>query len=114
VEPTGQSVRYAERVLHGFDDDGNAERIVLSIERREGGIWVVDRAVNPHLRTTGDVSPGDEIFSGYELDDALERANEALEDDVRVLEEEGVDVHVSPFTRKEILPRLERWFLHES
>lgn len=114
MERTVESVRYAERVLEGFDDDGNAERIVLSIDRRDGGIWVVGRAVNPRHRPTGESPPGDEIFSGYELDDALERANGALEDDVRVLEDEGLDVDAKPFTRQEILPRLERWFLRES
>jgi hypothetical protein len=114
MESTAPSVRYAERVLEGFDDDGNTERIVLSIDRRDGGIWVVDRAVNPQHRPGDERAPEDEIFSGYELDDALEHANEALEDDVRVLEEEGLDAHVPPFTRKEILPKLERWFLRES
>lgn len=114
MEPRTQSVRYAERVLEGFDDNGNPERIVISIDRRDGGIWVVDRGVNPGLRQSGDRAVEDEIFAGYELDDALARANEALEDDVRVLEEEGLDVHVTAFTRNEILPRLEKWFLHES
>ena len=43
--------------------------------------------------------------------DRLEHANEALEDDVSVLERDGGDLHsVRPFTRKEVLPRLERWF----
>ena len=111
---SAQFERYAERILQGFDDDGNAERIVLSIERGEGGIWVVDRAVNPQLRPNGELAPDDEIFSTYELDEALARANDALEDDVRVLEEEGLEAHVPPFTRKEILPKLEHWFLHES
>jgi hypothetical protein len=40
-------------------------------------------------------------------------SSEALEDEVRVLEEEGIDVKVAPFTRQEILPKLERRFLHE-
>jgi hypothetical protein len=114
MEPTVQSVRYAERVLEGLDDEGNAERVVFSIDRRNGGMWVVSRVVDAHVRSNGAPSPGDEIFSGYELDDALEHANDALEDDVRVLEEEGLDIHVTAFTRKEILPKLEKWFLRES
>jgi hypothetical protein len=105
------SERYAERVLDGLDDGGAPERIVLWIERREGGVWVVGRVVDPEHRPPGDRQPADEIFEGYELDDALEHANEALEDEVRVLEEEGLDVRVTPFTRGEILPKLERWFL---
>jgi naphthoate synthase len=47
-----------------------------------------------------------------ELSDALERANEALEDDVVVLERDGRDADVKPFTRREILPLLERWFFN--
>jgi hypothetical protein len=106
------SERYAERVIDGLDDDGAPERIVLWIERREGGLWVVGRVVDPDHRPSDELRPDDEIFEGYELDDALEHANDALEDEVRVLEEEGLDVRVAPFTRAEILPRLERWFLH--
>lgn len=105
------SERYAERVLDGLGDSGTPERIVLWIERREGGIWVVGRVVDPEHRPDRDLQPADEIFEGYELDDALEHANGALEDEVRVLEEEGLEVRVAPFTRTEILPRLERWFL---
>jgi hypothetical protein len=107
-----RSARYAERALDGLDEAGGAERIVLWIERRDGGLWVVGRSVNPEHRPSDEPRPEDEIFSGFELDDALEHANEALEDDVSVLETEGIDKRVPPFTRKEILPRLERWFLH--
>jgi hypothetical protein len=52
------------------------------------------------------------IFEGYELEDALVHANEALEDEVEVLEADGLDATVRPFTRKEILPLLERWFFN--
>ena len=78
--------RFAERTLVGVDDAGEEERIVLWIERRAGGVWAVARAVNPHLRESDETRPDDVIFEGYELDDALARANEALEDDVVVLE----------------------------
>ena len=107
---TSQSGRYAERSLDGIDDDGASERIVIWLDRREGGLWVVGRSVNPQLRPGDGERPDDVIFSGFELDDALEHANEALEDDVQVLEREGHDDRVAPFTRKEILPALERWF----
>ena len=50
------------------------------------------------------------LFEGYELDDALERANEVLEDDVSVLEQDRRTVNVKPFVRKELLGPLERWF----
>jgi hypothetical protein len=52
------------------------------------------------------------IFEGYELEDALEHANEALEDDVSVLEQDGRPADAKPFTRKEVLPLLERWFFN--
>jgi hypothetical protein len=99
-------------VLSGVDDVGREERIVLWLERREGGIWAVARAVNPHLRESDETRADDFIFEGYELGDALQRANEALEDDVVVLEADGRDVDARPFTRKEVLPLLERWFFN--
>ena len=104
--------RYAERLLAGVDDVGREERVVVWIERREGGVWVVGRAVNPHLRATDEPRPEDVIFEGYELADALDRANEALEDDVVVLERDGRSSDAKPFTRREILPLLERWFFN--
>ncbi len=104
--------RFAERTLVGVDDAGDEERIVLWIERRAGGVWAVARAVNPQLRESDETRPEDVIFEGYELDDALGRANEALEDDVVVLESDGRDVDARPFTRKEVLPLLERWFFN--
>jgi hypothetical protein len=104
--------RYAERALAGVDDVGDEERIVIWIERRPGGVWAVGRAVNPQLRETDDPRPEDMIFEGYELEDALERANEALEDDVSVLEQDGLAADARPFTRKEVLPLLERWFFN--
>jgi hypothetical protein len=104
--------RYAERMLAGVDDVGDEERIVIWIERRAGALWAVGRAVNPQLRESDDTRPEDVIFEGYELGDALQRANEALEDDVRVLEEDGRPANARPFTRKEVLPLLERWFFN--
>jgi hypothetical protein len=104
--------RYAERTLVGVDDSGQEERIVLWLERRPGAVWAVGRAVNPQLRESDEPRPDDVIFEGYELEDALERANEALEDDVRVLESDGVPADAKPFTRKEVLPLLERWFFN--
>ena len=103
--------RFAERVLTGVDDKGDEERIVLWIERKPGALWAVGRAVNPQLRQSDEPRSDDYIFEGYELDDALEAANGALEDDVQVLEEDGVDLgRVAPFKRSELLGPLERWF----
>jgi len=102
--------RFAERTLDGVDDTGASEQIVFWIERRAGALWMVGRAINPQLRQTDEPRPEDVIFEGYELEEALAKANEALEDDVRVLEEDGRTPSVRPFTRREVLPLLERWF----
>ena len=99
-------------MLVGVDDVGEDERIVIWIERKPGAVWAVGRAVNPQLRDSEEPRPEDYVFDGYELEDALDRANEALEDDVRVLEEDGRPADAKPFTRKEVLPLLERWFFN--
>ena len=95
-----------------MDDVGEEERIVIWIERRPGAVWAVGRAVNPQHRDSDETRPEDLIFEGYELEDALERANDALEDDVNVLERDGRTADARPFTRKEVLPLLERWFFN--
>ena len=102
--------RLAERSLTGVDDAGNEERIVIWIERKPGGLWAVGRAVNPQHRPSDAPRPDDYLFEGFELEDALERANEALEDDVRVSSDDGRPADAKPFVRSEILGPLERWF----
>jgi hypothetical protein len=102
--------RCAERVLRGVDDTGREERIVIWLERRPGALWAVGRAVNPQHRSSAEPRRDDFLFEGHELGDALEAANGALEDDARVLEDDGSTAHVRPFTRKEVLPVLERFF----
>ena len=106
--------RFAERTLTGVDDAGDDERVVIWIERKQGAIWAVGRAVNPHLRPTDAPREDDYVFEGYELDDALDRANEVLEDDVSVLERDRNTVDVKPFVRKELLGPLERWFFGQA
>lgn len=83
---------------------------MIWIERKEGGVWAVGRAVNPQHRPSDEARPGDYVFEGYELQDALDSANEALEDDVSVAERDGSTVHQTPFKRSEIIGPLERWF----
>jgi hypothetical protein len=102
--------RFAERLLTGVDDQGAEERIVIWIERKPGALWAVGRTVNPQHRTSDEPRRDDYVFEGYELDDALEAANGALEDDVSVLEQDGRDTKVKPFVRGELLKPLERWF----
>ena len=83
---------------------------MLWIERKPGAVWAVGRAVNLHECPSDEPRQDDWLFEGYELGDALEAANGCLEDDVRVLEEEGRTAKVKPFTRDELLRPLERWF----
>jgi hypothetical protein len=106
--------RCAERVLRGFDDAGREERIVIWLERKQGALWAVGRAVNPQHRRSDEPRRDDWLFEGHELADALEAANSALEDDARVLEDDGSTERVRPFTRKEVLPMLERFFFGRS
>src|SRR4029453_14310162 len=97
--------RYAERALVGVDDVGEEERIVVWIERRAGGVWAVGRVVNPQLRESDDPRPEDGIFEGH-------APNDPLESHVRVLGEDARPADARPFTRKEVLPLLERWFFN--
>ena len=94
--------RFAERVLHGVDSNG------------EAGVWAVGRAVNPDWRESQQPRPEDYVFEGYELGDALQEANETLEDDFTVSERDGHAEHVRPFTRDELLKPLEAWFFGRS
>jgi hypothetical protein len=110
VKRKSTEARFAERVLAGVDDQGAQERVVIWIERKTGGLWAVGRAVNPQHRSSVEPRRDDYVFEGYELEDALEAANTTLEDDVRVLEQDGRDVDAKPFVRGELLKPLERWF----
>ena len=83
---------------------------MIWIERQPGAVWAVGRAVNPQHRASGEPRADDWLFQGYELQDALDAANAALEDDVSVLERDGFSDKVAPFKRAEVLKPLERWF----
>jgi hypothetical protein len=104
------TARFAEREVHGVDDRGEPERIVIWIERLPGALWAVGRAVNPQFRLSEEPRHDDYIFQGYELADALESANGALRDDARVSAQDGRVESVKPFERDELLRLLERWF----
>jgi hypothetical protein len=102
--------RFAERIVHGVDDTGAEETIVIWVERKAGALWAVGRAVNPQHRPSQEPRHDDYVFEGYELDDCLTAANETLEDDATVSESDGRPEHLKPFTRDEMLKPLERWF----
>jgi hypothetical protein len=105
-----QARKFAQRVIEGRDDGGAAERVEIWIERKDGGVWAVGRAVNAQYRSSDEPRRDDYLFEGYELQDALDAANEALEDDVSVAEGDGSEVRQPPFRRSEMLGPLERWF----
>jgi hypothetical protein len=113
VKQTPTASRFAQREVHGVDDGGVPERIVIWIERKPGGTWAVGRAVNPQYRSSDSPRPDDYVFEGWELDDAIEQANAVLEDDVTVSEADGLDEHIRPFLKDEVLRPLERWFFDQ-
>ncbi len=102
--------RFAERVVQGRDDGGSPERVLIWIERRAGAVWAVGRQVNPQHRETEEARAHDYVWEGYELDDCLEAANAALEDDAVVSEDDGATEKIHPFHRDELLAPLERFF----
>ena len=100
--------------MEGVDDVGVSERVVIWIERKPGALWAVGRAINPEHRPSEESRTDHYVFEGYELEDALDVANGTLEDDVRVLEQDGRDEKVRPFVRDELLKPLERYFFGRS
>jgi hypothetical protein len=110
VKRQESSAVFAQRVLEWVDDAGVSERVVIWIERKPGAIWAVGRAINPQHRPSERARPDDYVFEGYELEDALECANAALDDDARVSEQDGRAAAVEKFAREELLKPLERWF----
>jgi hypothetical protein len=110
VKAPARDGRFAERAVDGRDDGGSAERVVIWIERRAGAVWAVGRQVNPQHRESDAPRADDYLWNGYELDDCLDAANAALEDDAVVSETDGSDAKVRPFSRGELLAPLERFF----
>jgi hypothetical protein len=110
VKQREPSAVFAQRVVEGVDDAGAPETIVIWIERKPGALWAVGRAVNPQHRRSEEPRRDDYIFEGYELEDAIERANETLEDDAHVSADDGRPGDAEPFAREELLRPLERWF----
>jgi hypothetical protein len=110
VKAPARAGRFAERIVDGRDDGGRSERVVIWIERKPGAIWAVGRQVNPQHRETDAPREDDYLWQGHELDDCLEAANGALEDDAVVSEELGSPETVKPFHRSELLKPLEKFF----
>ena len=96
--------------MHGVADDGGDEVVTIWIERRPGAVWAVGRAVGLDERADGAVYSDDYVFEGFEMGDALEAANEALNADLDVSREQGRPKSVEVFHEQELLEPLERWF----
>lgn len=105
---------FAERSIRGVGDDGAAEIVTIWIERKPGALWAVGRAVGLAERHDGLVRPDDYVFEGYEMGDALEAANAAVDADLDVSAEEGKPQEIEPFSEGELLIPLERWFFGRS
>jgi hypothetical protein len=106
-----RGARFAERTVRGRDDEGRDEIISLWIERKDGALWSVGRWVNVSEREGVEPRRPEVVFEGYEMDDALTAANEALEADLAASEDN--DDHndgVRPFGTQEVRSKLERWF----
>lgn len=86
------------------------ESIMIWIERREDGSWAVGRASDLTQREFSEPRPNDYVFVGFEIDDALDAANAALEDDVVASEQDGIDVEAAPFLRRDLEAPLNSWF----
>ena len=82
-----------------------------ALKRRSSSGWSASRARSgpsaaPSIPSTARPTSrvrDDYLFEGYELDDALAAANEALEDDMSVSERDGRPENLKPFTRGELL-----------
>ena len=103
----GERTWFAKRTVGGMADDGRPEQVTIWIERKEGAIWAVGRAVGLAERRDGAIRRDDYVFEGYEMGDALEAANDALESDLAA---SGRHDQHEPFTEDELRRPLERWF----
>jgi hypothetical protein len=91
-------------------DEKGVESILIWIEHRTDGSWAVGRASDLTQRDFPEPRNHDYVFEGYEIEDALEAANNALEDDVTASELDGIDAGVKAFIRSELEQPLNEWF----
>jgi hypothetical protein len=101
---------FARREVRGVGDDGRKEAVTVWIERRQGAIWAVGRAVSLTERADGAVRPDDYVFEGFEMGDALDAANESLRSELAVATGDGIEQELAEFTEEELRVPLERWF----
>ena len=102
---------YATRTIPmpGADERG-IEYVLVWIEHREDGSWAVGRASDLTQRDNAEPRATDYVWDGFEIDDALDAANGALEDDLVASEQDGINVEAAPFLRRDLEQPLNEWF----
>jgi hypothetical protein len=101
---------YATRTIPMPDSDERGIQSVLIWVEHTGEGWAVGRASDLTQRDFPEPREHDYIFQGFDLADALDAANNALEDDVTASEHDGIGTLVRPFTRAEVEQPLNEWF----
>ena len=91
-------------------DERGVESILIWIERREDGSWAVGRASDLTQREHSAPRGSDYVFDGFDIDDAIDAANAALEDDLVASEQDGIRVDLAPFLRRDLDGPLNEWF----
>jgi hypothetical protein len=94
------------------DDERSVTSILIWIEhRKDDGAWAVGRASDLTQREFSAPREHDFVFEGFDIEDALQAANDALEDDVTASDRDGMDASsVRPFRRQELEEPLNEWF----
>ncbi|MCZ4497232.1 MAG: hypothetical protein JWM25_1817 [Thermoleophilia bacterium] len=107
-----QASWYATRTIPMPDlGEQGIDSILIWIEHRKGdGAWAVGRASDLTQRSFAEPREHDYIFTGFEIDDALDAANGALEDDLVVSEADGIRAEAAPFLRRDLEEPLNEWF----
>ncbi len=101
--------RITERLVRGFGDEGQEEVVQIWLEYAPGALFRVCRVVDLDRRDLGEARAGERIFEGYELDDALAAANQAIEAELDASAGEADrNADVRPITRRDVEPFLER------
>lgn len=102
---------YATRTIPIPDqDERGTASVLIWIEHREDGSWAVGRASDLTQRTYAAPRESDYVFSGFDIDDALDAANGALEDDLIASEGDGIHAEAAPFLRRDLESPLNEWF----
>lgn len=94
------------------DDERGIDSILIWVEHRpdHGGQWAVGRASDLAQREFAEPRGIDYVWEGYEIQDAIDAANNALEDELKASELDGMDADARAFTKTELQTPLNEWF----